>query len=92
MDDLEKFTETVRSIEKGKLLSKRHRSAQVFRRSLSLPGEIDFQPQVSLKGMTVSEALQALCSLDADNQINKAVTKTMDKIAKRLLEGVTDET
>jgi len=92
MDDLEKFTETVRNIEKGKLLSKRRHSAQDFRSSLNLLGDLDFQPQESLKGMTVSETLQALCDLDADNQVDKAVTKAMDKIAKRLLEDVTDET
>lgn len=91
-DDLDKFTETVRGIEKGKLFSKRHYAAQNFRSSLNLIGEADFQPHVSLRGMTVSEAIQALCNLDVDSQISKAVDKAMQKIAKRFLEDIEDET
>lgn len=92
MDDLEKFTETVRHIEKNKILARRHAAGDTFRDSLELVGDSTFLPHDELKGMTVPETIQALKYLNIDSQADKATTKAMNKIAKRFLEDIEDET
>lgn len=91
MSDLEKFTEEVRRIEKEKHFTKRLGFANAFRQSLQLANWQYILKQKALNGMSVSEAIEALCELDADNQVDKATTKAMNKIAKRLLEDAEDE-